>query len=256
LRGHPPASAFRDDRVFRRGRGGRGEFVQVAHQDTGCSDNSSRHLLAAAGAYLRVSTRWLPGIRPIRRRCCRSRLGAVLCRRFARAGSRDRAGAAGSGRLGRRGGHGARDPGDSTVARSAAHRRNAVFRQTPGPGRHPALGRLATSEALEALVTFLQNKQWARYAADALGDVGGEEAAAALLAAYPDYARGLNRPANPRRIHVSDTGSFDPRDRIPAAAYAIAMSLSRIGSSSPSRSRPCGTSRRCWSRTSPATPTR
>jgi HEAT repeat protein len=91
-----------------------------------------------------------------------------------------------------------------------------------------ALGLLGGDHALEALVTMLHNEQWARYAADALGDLGGEDAAAALLAAYPDYARGLNRPANPRRIHSSDTGQFDPRDRIPAATYAITMSLSRI----------------------------
>jgi hypothetical protein len=92
-----------------------------------------------------------------------------------------------------------------------------------------ALGLLGGRDALEALVTLLQNKQWARYAADALGDIGGQEAAKALLAAYPEYARGLDRPANPRWVHTTDTGNFDPRDRIPAAAYAIAMSLSRIG---------------------------
>lgn len=91
-----------------------------------------------------------------------------------------------------------------------------------------ALGLLGGDRALDALATMLHNDQWARYAADSLGDLGGEDAAAALLAAYPDFARGLNRPANPRRIHASDTGQFDPRDRIPAAAYAIAMSISRI----------------------------
>jgi HEAT repeat protein len=91
-----------------------------------------------------------------------------------------------------------------------------------------ALGRLADAEAVQTLVGLLQNTQWARYAADALGDVGGEDAAAALLDAYPEYARGLNRPASPSRIHPTDTDGFDPRDRIPAAPYAIAMSLCRI----------------------------
>lgn len=91
-----------------------------------------------------------------------------------------------------------------------------------------ALGRLADPAACETLVALLQNTQWARYAADALGDAGGEEAAAALLDAYPRYARGLNRPANPSHVHPTDTGNFEPRDRIPAAPYAIAMSLCRI----------------------------
>ncbi len=90
-----------------------------------------------------------------------------------------------------------------------------------------ALGRLGGDESLKTLVAFLQNSQWARYAADALGDLGGEDAAAALLDAYPDYARGLNRRA-PSRIHSTDSDGFDPRDRVPAAPYAIAMSLCRI----------------------------
>ncbi|MDZ7616507.1 MAG: HEAT repeat domain-containing protein, partial [Patescibacteria group bacterium] len=91
-----------------------------------------------------------------------------------------------------------------------------------------ALGRLADAEAIETLIAFLQNGQWARYAADALGDVGGEDAAAALLAAYPACARGLDQTESPARIHPTDSAGFDARDRIPATAYAIAMSLCRI----------------------------
>ncbi len=91
-----------------------------------------------------------------------------------------------------------------------------------------ALGRLGEPPGREALVTLLDNRQWARYAADALGDFGGSAAAEALLAAYPQHARGLNRPANPAGIHPSDRAGFDARDRIPAAPYAVAMSLSRI----------------------------
>lgn len=90
-----------------------------------------------------------------------------------------------------------------------------------------ALGRLGGADAFETLVALLENSQWARYAADALGDLGGEDAAAALFDAYPEYARGLNRQA-PARIHSTDTDGFDPRDRIPATPYAIAMSLCRI----------------------------
>jgi HEAT repeat protein len=52
-----------------------------------------------------------------------------------------------------------------------------------------ALGRSGHSDALPVLVAFLQHPQWARYAAEALGDFGGEDAAAALLRAFPRYAR-------------------------------------------------------------------
>ncbi len=91
-----------------------------------------------------------------------------------------------------------------------------------------ALGRLGGDDSLETLIGFLRNSQWARYAADALGELGGEEAAAALLDAYPEYARGLDRAANPQRIHPTDRAGFDARDRIPATPYAIAMALTRI----------------------------
>jgi hypothetical protein len=97
-----------------------------------------------------------------------------------------------------------------------------------------ALGRSGCSEALPVLVRFLNNSQWSRYAADALGDLGGEQAAAALLAAFPRYAR----PAGPSVLrgsthrapgtHPSDAPHLDSRDRILAAPYAIAQSLARI----------------------------
>lgn len=98
-----------------------------------------------------------------------------------------------------------------------------------------ALGRLGGPEALSVLTAFLQNPQWARYAADALGDLGGEQAAAALLAAFPDHARSertaISR-ANERnqgpRTHSSDQPVTDARDRMLAVPYAMALSLSRI----------------------------
>ncbi|MFW5693063.1 MAG: HEAT repeat domain-containing protein, partial [Thermoguttaceae bacterium] len=97
-----------------------------------------------------------------------------------------------------------------------------------------ALGRSGRPEALPVLVRFLNNTQWSRYAADALGDLGGEEAAAALLAAFPRYARpagpGLHRESTHRApgTHPTDAPHLDSRDRILAAPYAIALSLSRI----------------------------
>lgn len=97
-----------------------------------------------------------------------------------------------------------------------------------------ALGRSGHADALPVLVAFLQHPQWARYAADALGDFGGEEAAAALLRAFPRYARAANGEIirstthNPPQTHSSDRTGFDSRDRILAAPYAIMMALSRI----------------------------
>ena len=100
-----------------------------------------------------------------------------------------------------------------------------------------ALGRSGRPEALPVLVQFLDNQQWARYAADGLGDFGGEEAAAALLDAFPQYARDASSIFSgsviPSRLHPSDRGRFDSRDRVLAAPYAIAFSLSRLPFESP-----------------------
>ncbi len=102
-----------------------------------------------------------------------------------------------------------------------------------------ALGRSGQPAALPLLIAFLDHPQWARYAADALGDFGGEQAAAALLRALPRHARPADgdviRPTvhNPPGVHPSDHTGFDSRDRILAAPYAILMALSRIPFSDP-----------------------
>lgn len=102
-----------------------------------------------------------------------------------------------------------------------------------------ALGRSGHSDALPVLVAFLQHPQWARYAAEALGDFGGEDAAAALLRAFPRYARPANGSIiistthNPPHTHPSDRSGFDSRDRILAAPHAMMMALSRIPVSRP-----------------------
>lgn len=101
-----------------------------------------------------------------------------------------------------------------------------------------ALGRSRQPDALAVLIAFLQHDQWARYAADALGDFGGEDAAEALLRALPRYARPAkadniirfisNNGHKPPHTHRSDQPNFDSRDRILAAPYAILMALTRI----------------------------
>jgi HEAT repeat protein len=102
-----------------------------------------------------------------------------------------------------------------------------------------ALGRSRHADALPVLIAFLDHPQWARYAAEALGDFGGENAAASLLRALPRYARPANGEIirstthNPPNTHVSDRTGFDSRDRILAAPYAILMALSRIPFSEP-----------------------
>ncbi|MDR3108781.1 MAG: HEAT repeat domain-containing protein, partial [Planctomycetaceae bacterium] len=54
-----------------------------------------------------------------------------------------------------------------------------------------ALGRSDVSEAFPVLCDFLRNPQWTRYAADALGDFGGDDAAAVLMGVFPQHARQL-----------------------------------------------------------------
>ncbi|TVS11379.1 MAG: hypothetical protein EA424_23925 [Planctomycetaceae bacterium] len=103
-----------------------------------------------------------------------------------------------------------------------------------------ALGRSGSAQALPVLVSFLNNTQWARYAADSLGDLGGEQAAAALLAALPRYGRPLDSDISRDRTHrapgthPSDIPHADSRDRILVVPYAICQSLSRIAFEDPS----------------------
>jgi len=90
-----------------------------------------------------------------------------------------------------------------------------------------SLGRLGGDEARKALIAFLANPRWARYAADALGDVGGKDAQAALIEAYPRFARSL-RLRGPKVLPRDDRPGLDPRDRMYQTPYAIALALSRM----------------------------
>ena len=90
-----------------------------------------------------------------------------------------------------------------------------------------SLGRIGEDEARKSLILFLANPRWARYAADALGDVGGKDAQAALIEAYPRFARSLSLKA-PKVLPRDDRPGLDPRDRMYQTPYAIALALSRM----------------------------
>ena len=90
-----------------------------------------------------------------------------------------------------------------------------------------SIGRLGGDEARKTLIAFLANPRWARYAADALGDIGGKDAQTALIAAYPSFARSLDLKA-PKVLPRDDRPGLDPRDRMYQTPYAIALALSRM----------------------------
>ncbi|MDR1924857.1 MAG: HEAT repeat domain-containing protein [Planctomycetaceae bacterium] len=97
------------------------------------------------------------------------------------------------------------------------------------------LGRSGLPEAFPVLSDFLRNPQWARYAADALGDFGGDDAAGVLMDVFPSHARQIDNKILASEIaikaqatHPSDAPHLDARDRILSVPYAILFSLSRI----------------------------
>ncbi len=109
-----------------------------------------------------------------------------------------------------------------------------------------SLGRLGGDKARELLISLLENPQWAVYAADALGDLGDEESAMALLTVLPDYAYRLDRaarlPGMPNGNGHDMVNKRDPNDYdfggggkiwTPRTAYAILFALSRIDFSHP-----------------------
>ena len=92
------------------------------------------------------------------------------------------------------------------------------------------LARQRDPRALPVLAGFLDNTQWARYAAEALGDLGDPRAADALIAAYPRYARGLDGRA-PKQIPAEDRTGFTSQDRMHATPFEIASALARLPAS-------------------------
>ena len=109
-----------------------------------------------------------------------------------------------------------------------------------------SLGRLGAPKATDTLIALLDNPTWAVYAADALGDIGGDTAAAALIGALPDYAYILDRPyrlpAMPHGNGHTLVRKRDPADIdnggggkiwTPRTAYSILFALSRIEFTTP-----------------------
>jgi len=89
-----------------------------------------------------------------------------------------------------------------------------------------SLGRLGGTAARGLLIDLLQHPYWARYAADALGDIGDVEAAKALIAVYPQYAMTMARK-KPAKLPPDDRPGFEAVDRMYETPYAIAEGLSR-----------------------------
>lgn len=90
-----------------------------------------------------------------------------------------------------------------------------------------ALGRLGGEQSLELLISLMQNPQWARYAACALGEIGGDKAARALIEAYPQYGRPLTG-ATPKQSPPDDRPGLEPADRMYETPYAIARALAQM----------------------------
>jgi HEAT repeat protein len=91
------------------------------------------------------------------------------------------------------------------------------------------LAHLKNPAALKVLLDFLDTVGWARYAADALGEFGSVEAVAPLVAAYPKFAKDLNRRLAELfpRDDLAKLG-WNPEDRMYETPYAIILALSRL----------------------------
>jgi HEAT repeat protein len=89
------------------------------------------------------------------------------------------------------------------------------------------LGRLREPAGFEALLALLGQPDWARYAAEALGDFGDRRAVAALLTAYPRYAKQLDGK-DPPDVPADDKTSFPSEDRMLETPYAIIYALARL----------------------------
>ena len=90
-----------------------------------------------------------------------------------------------------------------------------------------SLGRLRDAAALPWLIGWLWETQWARYAADALGDLGDDRAVPALIAAFPRYSKNLRRQ-DPLEIPADDRTGLSHVDRMFETTFFIASALARL----------------------------
>ena len=90
-----------------------------------------------------------------------------------------------------------------------------------------ALGRLRDPAGYAILVKFLDIKQFAHYAAEALSDFGDQRAVAELLSRFPKYAMSEKRE-RPRVVSRWDNPGLSPIDRMFMVPFAFAKALTRL----------------------------
>ena len=95
-----------------------------------------------------------------------------------------------------------------------------------------SLGCLRDPVALPWLMSWLWDTSWARYAADALGDLGDARAVPALLAVYPFYGK-TKRREDPPRVPKDDHTGLSHVDRMFETPFRIASALARLPLSDP-----------------------
>ena len=93
-----------------------------------------------------------------------------------------------------------------------------------------SLGRLRDPNTFQVLLDILKTTDWARYAADALGDFGSKDAVEPLIKAYKLFARPLRSPLRSPKI-VPDDDEFtgdNMQDRMLETPFTIASALIRL----------------------------
>jgi len=88
------------------------------------------------------------------------------------------------------------------------------------------LGRLGGDKARALLVSLLRNTYLARYAADALGELGDAESAAAMISTYPDYCMSVAYK-KPAKLPRDDRPGFEAVDRAYETPHALVAALDR-----------------------------
>ena len=90
-----------------------------------------------------------------------------------------------------------------------------------------ALGRLRQPDGFDYLVKLLDNTDWARYAARALGEFGDPRAVGPLLDHYAKYAKLLSQK-DPPDVPRDDVMKFPSFDRMLETPYYFSLALCRL----------------------------